>query len=92
MAITIRNRETEDMVRKIGERWGEGPSAVVKRLAKKELAETRSVPADEYARRMQVFDDLAREFPPQDPKPSWEELEADMQAMFDYLDEEPGKG
>jgi hypothetical protein len=91
MAITIRNKETEDMVRRIGKRWGAGPSAVVKRLAEKELAQNGRVSPPEYAKRMKVFEDLARDFPPQDPKPAWEELEAEMQAMFDYLDDEPGQ-
>jgi len=88
MAITIRNKETEDMIKQLGARWGQGSSAVISRLARTELAKSGIVSAQEFDRRMRILDDLAREFPPQDPKPSWEQLEADMQEMFDYLDEE----
>ncbi len=91
MAITIRNKETEAMIRRIGRRRSEGPSAVVKRLAEKELAGEGGATPEEYARRMKAFDDLARKYPPPEPKPTWEEIEADMQAMYDYLDEEPQK-
>ena len=35
MAITIRNKETERMIREIGRRYGEGPSQTIRRLAEK---------------------------------------------------------
>ncbi len=40
MAITIRNQKTEELIRKIGRRTGEGPSAVVRRLAERRRALT----------------------------------------------------
>ncbi len=88
MAITIRNKQTEAMIRRIGQGRGEGPSAVVKRLAEQELAKNGEVSQAEFERRMRVFDELADRYPPPEPKLPWSEIEADMQEMFDYLDEE----
>ncbi len=93
MAITIRNKETEDLIRKIGRRTGEGPSAVVRRLAEKEATapNATSVSPAEFERRMQVFEDLRRKYPPAEPKLTWAEVEREMDALFDYLDEEPSR-
>ena len=90
MAITIRNKETEEMIRRIGKRRNEGPSAVVKRLAAQELARTSTVSDEEYQRNMRIFDELARKYPPAEPKVPWSEIEAEMQALFDYMDEDLG--
>lgn len=88
MAITIRNKDTEAMIRRIGKRRNEGPSAVVKRLAEQELLRNGQVSQGEYERRMRVFDELARKYPPSEPKVPWSEVEREMDALFDYLDED----
>jgi hypothetical protein len=89
VAITIRNQTTEELIRKIGRRTGEGPSAVITRLVKAEAAGgSNKFPQEEIERRIQHFEELARKYPPPDPKPSWEEVEREMDALFDYLDDE----
>ena len=88
MAITIRNKETEAMIRRLGQRRNEGPSAVVSRLAKEAIAKEGQVSQFEYERRMKAFDELARLYPPPEPRVPWSEVEAEMQALFDYLDED----
>jgi hypothetical protein len=88
VAITIRNKQTEELIRKIGRRTGEGPSAVVARLveaeAKNGLAGT--VPEEEVRRRIAAFEKLAAKHAPPDPKPSWKEIQREMDALYDYLD------
>lgn len=88
MAMTIRNKETEAMIRRIGKPRGEGPSAVVRRLAEEELRREGEVSQPEYERRMRAFEELARRFPPPEPKVPWSDIEVEMQSLFDYLDEE----
>jgi hypothetical protein len=88
MAITIRNKETEAKIRQLGRRWNRGPSAVVKRLAEQELNKEVQVSPEEYERRMRIFEKLAQDFPPPEPKMPWSEIEAEMQSLFDYLDED----
>lgn len=91
MAITIRNKATEEMIRKIGRRTGEGPSAVIRRLVERETAgEEGAVPEEEVRRRVAVFEELARKYPPPDPKPTWEEIERETDALYGYLDAEYG--
>jgi hypothetical protein len=50
-----------------------------------------AVPEEEVRRRLAVFEDLARRYPPSDQKLTWEEVEREMDSLFDYLDEEPAK-
>ena len=84
MAITIRNTETEELIHRIGSRTGEGPSAVIRRLAEKEARKhPAGVPEAEVRRRIAEFEAIAKEFPPPDPKPSWAEIEREMDALFD---------
>lgn len=52
---------------------------------------TRAVPEEEVRRRLAVFEDLAHRYPPSDQKLTWEEVEREMDSLFDYLDEEPAK-
>lgn len=93
MAITIRNKATEELIRRIGRRTGEGPSAVIARLVKAEAAgrSGRKVPEAEIERRTAEFESLAAKFPPSHPKPAWEEMERDMEALYDYLDDDAAK-
>lgn len=87
MAITIRNKATEELIRKIGRRTGEGPSAVVRRLAEREaVGQDNAVPEEEVQRRLAFMRDLHEKYPPPDPKPTWEEIERDIDALYDYLD------
>jgi len=89
MAITIRNRKTEELIRTIGRRTGEGPSAVIRRLAESEAKGEHTVPPDVVRQRIERMKELSRKYPPPDPKPSWTEMEREMDALFDYMDEEP---
>jgi hypothetical protein len=88
MAITIRNKETEAMIRRLAKRRNEGPSAVVRRLAENELQRDGEISRNEYMRRMLVFDELARRYPPLDPKVPWSEIEKEMDSIFGGLDED----
>ena len=84
LAITIRNKETEDLIRTIGRRTGEGPSAVIRRLAQKEVIgqQADGVPQEEVERRQAFMADLRRRYPPPEPKPSWKEVEDEMNSIF----------
>ena len=88
MAITIRNKETEAMIRQIGKRRKEGPSAVVRYLAKQEIGQEGGAPSQDPQRRARLWAELDREFPTPGKKPTWDEIEAEMQEMFDYLDDQ----
>jgi hypothetical protein len=89
LAITIRNKKTEELIRKIGRRTGEGPSAVIARLAEQENARSSRPSEAEIARRLALFEELAQRYPPPDPKPSWEEIEREAHALYDYVEAEP---
>lgn len=85
MAITIRNKTTEAMIREIGRRTGEGPSELLARLAEAELAEMEVQQREAVERRLAAWEELDREFPP----PSEEEKEAirqKLETMYDYLE------
>lgn len=83
MAITIRNKQTEELIRRIGRRNGEGPSAVIRRLAEREAAaEDSPVPEEEVERRLKRFEELARKYPPSGPKMTWKEVEKEMDSIF----------
>ncbi len=84
MAITIRNQKTEDLIRKIGRRTGEGPSAVVRRLVEREAKGEgqQEVPEAEVQRRMAVFDELRKKYPDTGPKMTWAEIEEEMDSIF----------
>ena len=91
MAITIRNQKTEELIRKIGRRTGEGPSAVIRRLAEREAGITndaRPVPPEIVKMRMRRLEELRlKHTHPDDPKLSWEEIETEMDSIFgDELD------
>ena len=50
IAITIRNRETERMIREIGKHYGERPSQTIRRLAEKELDQPGAALQEEFDR------------------------------------------
>jgi hypothetical protein len=90
MAITIRNKETEAMIRKLGKRRNEGPSAVVSRLAKEALAREGTVSQEEYERRMKGWDELMA-MVPEFTEAEKQEMQGELDHMYDYLDEEAGE-
>jgi hypothetical protein len=90
MAITIRNRQTEAMIRKIGKRTGEGPSALLYRLAAAEIEREEAQESEAAKMRLASWDALDEAFPP----PSEEEkakMRRTIETMFDYLDDEASK-
>ena len=89
MAITIRNKTTEELIRKIGRRTGEGPSAIVKRLAQAEVKGEQAVSPDVVKRRIERIRTLRAEHKhPDDPKLTWEEAEREMDAIFGDEDDQ----
>ena len=88
MAITIRNKQTEAMIRELAERWKQGPSAVIARLAKLRLEQEREADAAAVDHRLNAWDELMKLAPPRDPRVTWEDLEREMDSLFDYLEEE----
>ena len=84
MPITLRNKQAEEAIRRIGRQTGEGPSAVITRLATAEegrLAEARERRKRERLRRMDAFLDTL-------PMPTEEERQATWEAFEDLYDEE----
>lgn len=79
MAITIRNKQTEELIRRIGRRTGEGPSAVVARAVKALSQGSDMVSADEKRRK---FESLMKLAPPRDPRLTWKDIESDMDSIF----------
>ena len=88
MAITIRNKETEAMIRELAERWNQGPSAVIARLARLQLEQEREAEAVDVERRLKAWDELMELAPPRDPHVTWEDIEREMDSSFDYLEED----
>lgn len=83
MAITIRNKTTEELIRQIGRRTGEGPSAVIARLVTREASgQNDKVPEAEVRRRLAVFEELAKKYPPTGPQMTWDEIEEEMDSIF----------
>jgi hypothetical protein len=86
VAITIRNKTTEELIRKIGRRTGEGPSAVVRRLAEREAGINKgsdAVSPETVERRMRELEESRlRHSYPDDPKLSWPEIEKEMDSIF----------
>ncbi len=86
MAITIRNKTTEELIRKIGRRTGEGPSAVVRRLAEREagIKEGKEAVSPELVKRRmrELEESRLRHTYPDDPKLSWAEIEKEMDSIF----------
>jgi len=85
VAITIRNKTTEELIRTIGQRTGEGPSAVIRRLAE---TENRMLPGEqssqeEIAQRLRLMRDLREKYRnPNSINLSWQEIEREMDSIF----------
>jgi hypothetical protein len=90
MAITIRNKTTEEMIRKLGRRTGEGPSAVIRRAVEAQLNDPeKAVDADEIARRRKLFAEIQQRLGPKpNERLSPEENRRAQQEIFDYLDQD----
>ena len=86
MAITIRNKTTEELIRKIGRRTGEGPSAVVRRLAEREAGikgGTEPAPPEIVKQRIRELEESRLRYKhPDDPKLTWAEIEEEMDSIF----------
>jgi len=84
MAITIRNKTTEELIRKIGRRTGEGPSAVIARLVKAEAKDKdKPVPPEVVKQRMRELKESRLKYTyPDDPKLTWAEIEEEMDSIF----------
>jgi hypothetical protein len=86
MAITIRNKTTEELIRKIGRRTGEGPSAVIRRLVEREAStndNSKPVPPEVVKQRMRELEESRlRHTHPDDPKLTWAEIEEEMDSIF----------
>lgn len=63
MAITIRNKTTEAMIREIGRRRGEGPSAVVRYLAESKLDELEGGDPERASRRKEAVREIMADRP-----------------------------
>ena len=89
MAITIRNKEIEAMIRTICDHTGEGPTALIHRLASQALENPRSRrPRDEIRRRMAELEESTRRHaPPPSERPSPEESRRMQRELDAYLDE-----
>jgi hypothetical protein len=88
VAITIRNKQTEEMIRQIGARTGEGPSSVIKRLAEEALAAAPGkISQAEFERRMAAWDDLMADVP-RFTKAEQQAIQDETDHLFDYLDED----
>ncbi len=79
VAITIRNKQTEELIRRIGRRTGEGPSAVVARAVEALSQSPDTVSEDEKRRK---FESLMKLAPPRDPSVTWKDIESDMDSIF----------
>ncbi len=77
MAITIRNKRIEDMIREIGRNTGEGPSAVVARAV--EILNGRTFSEQESRDKLKH---LMKDVPPRDPNLTWEDLQNEMDSIF----------
>jgi len=89
MAITIRNKEIEANIRRLGKAWGIGPSAVVRRLAEAQVAREGTLAPSDYRRRMEAWDELMA-MVPEFTEEEKREMQHELDHMYDYLEEEAG--
>ena len=90
MAITIRNKETEAMIRELGRRYGVGPSAVVRKLAEAKLPDKHSsLTQEEKNGKVEEFiKNLDKHTLPESERMSPEESRRAQDEIFDYMDDE----
>jgi hypothetical protein len=63
MAITIRNKETEALIRALGKPRGEGPSATIARIAREAKAQQEAAGEADRGRRRRAMRSLLNELP-----------------------------
>lgn len=86
MAITLRNKPVEEMIRRIGVQTGEGPSAVIARVIAREterLDADRRKAAEEKLAKLQAIRAEFGPFTDEDRKAVWEDLERINEEMFE---------
>lgn len=82
MAITIRNKETEAMIRELGRRYREGPSAVVRRLAERAVRKEGIADEDDSRRAdRQALERWQRNRKETKPVASFAEVMAEIDAV-----------
>ena len=84
MAITLRNKDIEERIRRIGRRTGEGPSAVIRRLVDAEEPALGEVSEEEAERREASW----RAYMAMMPKPTPEQIAASEAVERDMYDED----
>lgn len=82
MAIAIRNKTTEAMIRAIGRRRGEGPSAVVRYLAENKLREFEVVDPERSAQRKEAIRKVMAGRPRLTDEQKWE-IGRRMEELYD---------
>ena len=82
MAITIRNKTTEAMIREIGRRRGEGPSAVVRYLAESKLHELEGGDSEKAARRKEAVREIMTSRPKLTEKQK-REIDRKLEELYD---------
>jgi hypothetical protein len=91
IALTIRNKSTEAMLRRLGQRWNVGPSGVIRRLAEEELARLEAPTPDEIAKRLAGWDELMA-MVPEFTEADKQRMQRELDHMYDYLDGEAAPG
>jgi hypothetical protein len=84
MPITLRNKETEALIRELGKTRGEGPSATITRLAREAKQREEEAWEAEVERRRAAAKELRGLIPPM----TEEEKRAVHQAMEDMYDDD----
>jgi hypothetical protein len=86
MAVTIRNKDVEDRIRRIGATTGEGPSAVIARAVvdlEERLEAERTRKAEEKLARMRAVLAGFPKFTREEKDAVWEELERMNEEIFE---------
>jgi hypothetical protein len=83
MPITLRNKVVEDKIRRIGERTGEGPSAVIARAIEQEEARIEA----EAAQKLADLRAIRESIPPMTDEER-AAVQREVEHMFDYLYED----
>lgn len=64
MTITIRDKHTVELIRRIGSKTGEGPAEIVRRLAEREIAGQAVPISEEKARRTDAIMRITSKYAP----------------------------
>jgi hypothetical protein len=86
MAITLRNKPVEEMIRRIGAQTGEGPSAVIARVIVKETERLEAERKAAAAEKLAKLQAIRAQFPPftdDERKEAWALLDRINEEMFE---------